>query len=146
LPTARNLALRPSQRERLAGCRIDQSSPQFNKLREHWKKSGYPSIDDDLNEAFKAIAADVHAKNWRLVPRFSEVLGSFLLYKYRQKNNAAREGARGAWRFYALFDKTTSVLYPVVVYPKKAWADASDDVITGSLEEMIAILHPPKHS
>ncbi len=125
----------------MSGCSIDsQSCPQFNILRERWKKNGYPSIDSDLEEAFKEIRKNIQAKHCRPVPRFKAVLGDLQLFKYRQKNGAAREGASGGWRFYALFNKTTGVLYPIVVYPKKAWQDASDDTVKEGVEQIIKML------
>jgi hypothetical protein len=126
----------------LAACRIDPDlSPQFKILREHWRRSGYPSIEDDLTEAFRAISKEVQANHCRIVPRFAAVLGDFLLHKYRQKNRAAKEGASGAWRIYALFDKQRNVLYPIIVYPKKAWQDASEQLIIECVHELTTILH-----
>lgn len=125
----------------MAACRVDfDASPQFSILRDYWQKHGYPSIDDDLAEAFQAISKDVHANHWRLVPRFSAILQGFLLYKYRQKNTAAREGARGGWRVYALFDKHNNVLYPIIVYPKKEMSDAPDKQIIDAVRELLKIL------
>jgi hypothetical protein len=125
----------------VSGCSIDsQACPQFNTLRERWKKNGYPSIDSDLEEAFKEIRKNIQAKHCRSVPRFKSVLGDLQLFKYRQKNDAAREGARGGWRFYALFNKATGVLYPIVVYPKKALPDADDDTVKEGIEQVIKML------
>jgi hypothetical protein len=125
----------------LASCKIDpDSSPQFNVWRNHWRKSGYPSIDADLAEAFQAISKDVQAKHRSIVPRFGDVLGDFALHKYRQRNKAAKEGASGAWRIYALFNRETNVLYPIIVFPKKAWADASDRHVTECVKELVQIL------
>lgn len=72
------------------------------------------------------------------MPRFSAILGQFKLFKYRQKNEFARKGARGGWRIYALFDGTT--MYPIIVYPKNAWEDATYDVITEAVKELLKIL------
>lgn len=80
------------------------------------------------------------ANHCRVAPRFSSVLQGFQLHKYRQKNSGAREGARGGWRFYALFDKQNSILYPIVVYPKKEWKDAADILIEKSVKEILVIL------
>lgn len=74
------------------------------------------------------------------MPRFSAILQGFLLHKYRQKNTAAREGARGGWRIYALFDKQNGVLYPIIVYPKKEMSDATDKQIIESVRELLKIL------
>jgi hypothetical protein len=130
----------------LAACRIDLvSSPQFDLLRNSWRKSGYRSIDADLAAAFQAITKDVQANDRRVVPRFSAILGEFALHKYRQKNSASKEGARGGWRIYALFDKENNVLYPVIVYPHKEWVDASDKHITECVKELLDILQQRKN-
>ncbi len=131
----------------MAGCSIDESSPHFQQLREHWKKHGYRSIDTDLEDAFTNIRKDIHANQWKHVARFSAVLSfvregvryDYRLYKYRQKNRAAREGARGGWRIYAVFDPRKSILYPVVVFPKKEMEDASDDTINEAVEALLKV-------
>jgi len=74
------------------------------------------------------------------MPRFSSILQGFVLHKYRQKNTAAREGARGGWRICALFDKQNNVLYPIIVYPKKEMSDASDKQITDAVRDLLKIL------
>lgn len=123
------------------GCKIDPTrSPQFNVLRESWKNGGYPSVDRDLEEAFKSIRSNVQACQCRPVILSKDILGDFLLFKYRAKNKAAREGASGGWRFYALYDKTNRIVYPIIVYPKKAWQDASTNLIKSALQEIISIL------
>lgn len=129
----------------MAACKIDPTaSPQFVRLCNHWKNHGYPSVQDDLADAFCDIRKNILAKHGRVVPRFSAVLGGdVVLYKYRQKNSQAREGARGGWRIYALFQKTTSILYPVIVYPKKEWDDATDDTVKNALEQILSILSKP---
>lgn len=125
----------------MAACRVDlDASPQFSILRDFYRKHGYPSIDDDLAAAFQEISKDVRANHCRIVPRFSAVLQGFLLHKYRQKNTAAREGARGGWRIYALFDKRNNILYPIIVYPKKEMDDAPDQQITDCVRELLKIL------
>jgi hypothetical protein len=127
----------------LAGCRIATGlCPQFSKLRDYWASHGYPKIHADLEEAYAAIRIDVHAKHWKRVARFQNVLNQFLLFKYRQKNKAAREGTRGGWRIYALFDVETSILYPIIVYPKKEWPDASDAAIIAAIREVLKALNP----
>ena len=62
------------------------------------------------------------------------------LHKYRHKDKASGEGASGGWRFYAVFEKTTSTLYPIIVYPHKQWSDAPDDLIKKCVDELITIL------
>lgn len=129
------------RRSQLAACKIDfDSSPQFKILREHWRKSGYPSVDADLAQAFVAISKEVQANHCRIMPRFSAILGDFALHKYRQKNSAAKEGASGGWRIIALFNKKINILYPVILYPKKVLADASDKQVTESVKELLGIL------
>lgn len=131
----------------MAGCRIvTDLCPQFSKLRDRWASHGYPKIQEDLDEAFQAIEKDIHAKNWKRVPRFESVLGEFLLFKYRQKNKAAKEGARGGWRIYALFEMETSTLYPIIVYPKKEWQDATDAAITAAILEVLKALKPESNA
>jgi hypothetical protein len=125
----------------LAACRIDsEASPQFNTLREHWRKSGYPSVNADLAEAFEAITKEVQAKHCKVMPRFTEILGGYTLHKYRQKNSAAKEGASGGWRIVAIFDKSARVLYPIILYPKKAMSEASDKQITECVLGLLKIL------
>jgi hypothetical protein len=125
----------------LAGCKVDaQISSRFNKLREYWKKSGYPSIDADLVDAFKAISQNIEANHCRRVPRFADVLGNFTLLKYRQKDSSAREGARGGWRIIALYSKSEGILYPIIVYPKKEWDDATKEIVEDSVKQLISIL------
>lgn len=62
------------------------------------------------------------------------------LNKYRYKDTASREGASGGWRFYAVLDKETNILYPIIVYPHKKWADASDEDIKKCINELLQIL------
>lgn len=127
----------------MGGCNIcPDASPQFKKLRERWKRFGYPSIDSDLEDAFKNIRQDVMANHCKRPPRFGAVVGDFELFKYRQKDKANREGASGGWRFYALFDKASAMLYPIVVYPKKEMEDADTATITAAIKELIRSLRP----
>ena len=90
------------------------------RLRDHWKKNGYRSIQKDLQEAFNAIEKDIHSKQWRPMARFSEVLGPYKLFRYRQRDSAAREGASGGCRIIALFDEKSWTLYPIIVFPKSS--------------------------
>jgi hypothetical protein len=125
----------------LAGCKVDaQASPQFNQLREHWKKSGYPSIDTDLADAFRAISQNIDANHCTKMQRFSAILRDFVLLKYRQKNSAAREGARGGWRIIGLYRKQSGTLYPIIVYPKKEWDDATQEIVEASVQQMLGAL------
>lgn len=125
----------------MPGCRIDPDlCPQFNRLRNFYKKRGYPTIDDDLAEAFKNISKEVQANRCRLVGGFADILKHYRLLKYRQKNSGAREGARGGWRIYALHDAAAAILYPIIVYPKKELADASEKEIAEAIKEVLGIL------
>jgi len=131
------------RRNPLPTCRVDfAASPQFLILREHWQTHGYPSIDDDLAEAFQNIGKDVQANHCKVVHRLTDVLGNFQLHKYRQKNRGAREGASGGWRIYALYDKPNGILYPIIVYPKKEWVDADENFIIKHVRELLEILRP----
>ena len=111
-------------------------SQQFQELVAHWKKVGYPSIESDVEKAFQSIRKDLIACHARRVPRFSEILGDLHLYKYRIKNGAAREGASGGWRIYALHDLSKGNLYPIIIYPKKEWQDASNDLVRDAIKEI----------
>lgn len=122
-------------------CRVDsEASREFAVWRDYWRKHGYPSIEGDLAEAFSEISRNHEACRCRQVARFAPVLQGYLLFKYRQKNKAAREGARGGWRIYALFDRDRRIVYPILVYPKKEWADASDQDIIECVRELVNIL------
>lgn len=124
----------------MAACNIDSSkSPHFNDLREHWKQHGYPSIDADLNDAFANIRRNINANQCRRVPRFSAILQGKQLFKYRQRIGAAREGASGGWRIYAIYDQNSATLYPIIVYPKKVMADADDDTIRASVTALLDV-------
>lgn len=129
----------------MSACRIDdRCSRQFQRLATYWKSHGYPTVESDLSDAFNEIRKDIKACHWKEVPRFSKWLNGYRLFKYRQKNSGAREGSRGGWRFYALHDGSRSILYPIVVYPKKEMADASDDAIKNAIKELIDILESPR--
>ena len=122
----------------MSGCKIDsEASPQFKKLRERWKKSGYLSVDADLEEAFSNIRKNIQANHCSRVPRFGEVLKGYHLLKYRQKDRASREGASGGWRILALYDPTTDTLYPIIVFPKKAMENADEDTINDAVTELL---------
>lgn len=113
----------------------------------HWKKKGYPSVKSDLESAFQKIQKDVMACDCRNAERTSAILLEAIgpdrrvyLHKYRCKDKASGEGASGGWRFYAVFDKDTNVLYPIIVYPHKQWQDASEDYIKDCVNELISII------
>jgi hypothetical protein len=131
----------------LGGCKVDpDASPEFSILRNHWKKKGYHSIFSDLENAFKAIRKDVTACHCKPTGRTSAILlqaapeRKMALHKYRHKDTASGEGASGGWRFYAILDKETNILYPIIVYPHKAWQDAHDDEIKKCVDEILSIL------
>ena len=131
----------------MAACKVDpDASPEFSILRKHWNKKGYPSVFSDLDAAFKEIAKDVHACHCKPAQRTSAILlkaapeRQLSLHKYRYKDTASGEGASGGWRFYAIFDKETRILYPIIVYPHKQWPDASDDEIKKCVDEIVLIL------
>jgi hypothetical protein len=120
----------------VANCKIDCRSPEYNKLRETWKKS-YPHIDEDLEDAFKAIRKNVDAKNCRIVPRHGT---GVVLRKYRQNSIDIARGASYGWRLHAIHDEESNTLYPILVYPKTVWEDASTERILAAIEELLATL------
>jgi hypothetical protein len=125
----------------LPACDLSTCSDHFNKLVVAWKKS-YPSIESDLEDAFKKIRKDIQACHCTLVPRFSDILGEFSLFKYRHKNSQSREGARGGWRILALYNKRTATMYPIIVYPKKRLSDVPADDVVVAVKEVISIITP----
>lgn len=134
----------------MAGCKVDpDASPEFSILRKHWKKKGYHSVFSDLEAAFKEIAKDVNACGCKLAQRTSAILlkaapeRQLSLHKYRYRDTASGEGASGGWRFYAIFDKESAIVYPIIVYPHKQWPDASDDEIKKCIDEIVLILKQP---
>lgn len=131
----------PQQARAVPGCKVDCRSPQFNQLCKHWK-SAYPHIERDLEEAFKAIRENVEAKNCRVVPRHGT---GVTVHKYRQNSSDIGRGASYGWRIQAIYDRQSGVLYPILVYPKTAWQDASDETIVAAINELLAVL-TPKHS
>ena len=128
-------------RDFLPTCEISKCSDHFNKMVAALKKE-YPSVESDLEEAFKKIKKEFQACHCTLVPGFSDILGDFSLFKYRQKNSRAKEGARGAWRILALYDKATCTLYPIIVYSKKKLSNAPADEVIVAVKEIIATLTP----
>jgi hypothetical protein len=120
----------------LAVCTIDaDASPQFQKLRDHWRRS-YPHIDTDLEAAFKSIRQNIQACGaWRI--QAGAVIEA---YKYRQNSKDIKRGASYGWRIIALFHKPTAVMYPILVYPKTAWENAGDAAISAAVKEMQRIL------
>lgn len=131
----------------MSTCKVDpDASLEFAILRDHWKKKGYRSISSDLDAAFNELSKDVFACHCKIAQRTSAILleaapeRKLALHKYRYKDTASGEGASGGWRFYAVLDKETSILYPIIVYPHKKWADASDDEIKKCINEILGIL------
>ena len=131
----------------MPGCNIDhEASLQFNTLRQHWKKKGYPSVDSDLASAYKELAQDPLACHCKPAGRTNAILKEIapdrdlVLHKYRYKDTANREGAKGGWRIYAILDRASGTLYPIIVYPHKACNDASPDYIQTCVDELMKIL------
>jgi hypothetical protein len=118
------------------GCKIDCRSPQYNTLLEKWKPD-YPHIDNDLEDAFKSIRKNVDAKNCRVVPRHGT---GVILRKYRQNSTDIGRGASYGWRIHAIHDEATGTLYPILIYPKTVWSDASTGTIIAAINQMVAIL------
>jgi hypothetical protein len=130
----------------LATCKVDpDASPEFATLKKHWKKQGYHSINSDLEAAFTEIAKDVQACNCKPAGRTSAILleaapdRNVSLHKYRHKDKASGEGASSGWRIYAVFDKGSNILYPIIVYPHKEWQDAHPDEIKKCVDEILAV-------
>jgi len=105
-------------------------------------KKEHPSIESDLEDAFKRIKKEIQACHCTLVPGFSDILGDLALFKYRQKNSRAKEGAKGAWRILALYDKATCTMYPIIVYSKKKLSNAPAEEVVAAVKELIATLTP----
>ena len=126
------------QARAVPGCNVDCRSPQFNQLCKHWKAT-YPNIEKDLEEAFQAIRQDVKAKKRRVVPRHGT---GVILHKYRQNSSDIGRGASYGWRIQAIYYPQTGVLYPILVYPKTAWADASDEATRAAIKELLDVLKP----
>ncbi len=131
----------------MAGCKIDsEASVQFNTLRSHWKKKGYPSVDKDLENAYKELSKDLLACHCKPAGRTSAILKQIApdrdaaLHKYRCKDTANSEGAQGGWRFYAILDRPTATLYPIIVYPHKQWSDATEELIRDCVKELMSVL------
>lgn len=106
----------------MAAYRVDSTaSPDFKSLCDHWRTHGFPSVDRDTAAAFGEIAKNHEACRGRRVQRFEDLLADRFLLKYRYRDSARREGARGGWRILAILDPPTKCIYPIMVYPKKAW-------------------------
>jgi len=113
-------------------CTINsEASPQFKTLCDRWRKE-YPSIDSDLKDAFKAISQDIRANKGRRTQSGPNVE----VYKYRQKSSDIRRGQAYGWRIYALYEKTSSTLYPIIVYPKTRWEDADHKTVIEAIKEI----------
>lgn len=124
----------------MSKCSVERKSTQLDKLVAQWKKSGYMSVEKDLSDALESISKDTLACHSRRVGGFSSILGDLELYKYRQKDSSHKEGARGGWRILGIFDPSTGTLYPIIIYPKKEWKDASDDTVTACVNEIVVAL------
>lgn len=125
----------------MPACKIDSSkSPDFASLCEHWRKQGYPSVWKDAEAAFVAISANHEALHCNRMQRFEDVLEGRLLLKYRFKDSAHREGARGGWRMIAVLDPKTMDLYPILIYPKKKWEVPEEDDLSKSVSNLAIAL------
>jgi hypothetical protein len=121
----------------LAECTVNsEASPQFNKLREYWKRKGFPQIDKDLADAFAAISKDI------LAVKANRVQAGPLIevYKYRQNSRDIKRGSSYGWRIIALFERRTATMYPIIVHPKTAYDKAGDDAIAEDVKEIRQIL------
>jgi hypothetical protein len=103
---------------------------------DYWKKKGFPRIEEDLSDAFKAITQDFrNAKNCRSKPGFNDTL-----FKYRQNSSDIRRGANYGFRIYAYYSKDVNTLYPIIVYPKTAMQEYDPKALKETVKEIIQIL------
>jgi hypothetical protein len=120
----------------LQGCKIArEASPDFRKFVKHWQRS-HPHIEGDISEAFSEIEKNILANRGRRVYGGSR----FDLYKYRQNSKDIRRGSSYGWRIYALFDRQSKTMYPIIVYPKTTWEDADGKTILESVNNLKLIL------
>lgn len=121
----------------MAACKVNsEASPQFRTLRAHWKRNGYPNVDEDLTGAFQAIEQNIQANKASRIQAGPAVE----VYKYRQNSKDIKRGARYGWRIIALHHKPTNTMYPILIYPKTEWSDAADSVIAEAIKEIRQIL------
>lgn len=124
----------------MPGCKVDDSSPILTRLREYYRNNGFPSVDEDLAKLFKAVGDNVLACKGRRAPRLADLLGTLLLYKYRQNSSDLRRGSSYGWRVYALFNPETGIMYPIFLFPKTKYQDCSDEELAAAVRELRAIL------
>ena len=62
------------------------------------------------------------------------------LYKYRQNSSDIRRGASYGWRIIAFYERSRSILYPIVVYPKTKWEDVNISLVEQAVRELRSIL------
>ena len=123
----------------MPGCKIDRGrSLEFKALVEHWQKT-HPHIEDDLREAFTAIAENTRAKSCRVVPRYHHEGWELLKYRQNSKDNSTHGSSYG-WRILAIHDVVSGVLYPIIVYPKTAWQDAKAETVQAAIQELKKLL------
>ncbi len=121
----------------MAACTIKpEASPQFKKLCERWKRSGYRHIDKDLAAAFTAIQQDILACGAFRLQAGSRVE----VYKYRQNSKDVKRGSSYGWRILALYHKPTGCMYPIIVYPKTVWSDVDEALVASAIIEIRQIL------
>jgi hypothetical protein len=124
----------------LPACTINtEASPQFRQLRENWKRNGYPNIDTDLADAFKAITENIQAKKGARI-QAGPIGGEVEVYKYRQNSTDIQRGASYGWRIIALLHKPSGTMYPIIVYPKTQWSNASPATMAAAVKEIRQIL------
>lgn len=115
-------------------CIINRKgSPQFRLLIQHWKKD-YPHIEEDLEDAFKSIETDRAANQARQKPGYAD------LWKYRQKSSDVPKGASYGLRIYALYEKSSNTLHPIIVYPKPKMQEFDPKELKKAVQEMIKII------
>ena len=116
----------------MPGCTIDSSaSPEFQQLVKSWQRT-HPQIDNDLQDAFSAISQNILAKKGRRV----QAGPNLEVYKYRQNSHDIKRGSSYGWRIYALYDKSTGTMYPILIYPKTVWEDADNTTVHDAIRSI----------
>jgi hypothetical protein len=120
----------------LKPCTIDrEASPTFQALVQHWKKKGFPRIEEDLQKAFQSIAPNFRtANNCRSKPGFGDSL-----FKYRQKSSDLNRGSSYGFRIYAYYEKDRHTLYPLIIYQKTAMQEYDEKELKEAVKEIIQI-------
>jgi hypothetical protein len=111
------------------------------RLRDHWKKNGYRSIQKDLQEAFNAIEKDIHSKQVASDGKVFRSTRSIQTLQVPSKRQCS-QGRRERWvsNHRSIRRKELDAVSDHRV-SKKQYRDAHDNTITQVVEEIIAILN-----